>query len=292
MASPKRIGIDLSGGDNPAVTRKAAVLAAAYNPGIQVVACGPKYDLREMSRQDALMLELASPIEIECSVHGAEIRQLVRLLADGSIDAWVTPSKSELVWAAVRGADLIEDGLLSPALVAPLPTANTAGPGNLGFVMDVGLTNDVTHPEIYAQWAALGSRFLEEQYGIAADQTRFGLYYIAEEVKRAPDWIRQIDARLRLLPGYYGLAEPRVVREGKIDLWLGPGYIGNGIIKVLGAWLTREQRNDPVFLLSPFVGTKQGKLVCRTHGSASAEMIAGAIVAAARYLPAEPENTQ
>ena len=290
MIRPK-IGIDVSGGDSSDVTREAVLMAAARHAGIEVVAYGRRAELeRTVAVKDTtfgLSFGLSMLTIVECAVHIKEMRRIVEDLSAGRLDAWVTLTKSELVWGALNKGHLVEPGLISPALMAPLPTLNTAGRGGLGFLMDVGLTRDIWNPEIYVQWGRLGSRFITEQYGIA--EPRIGLYWIAEEVKRAPKWLKQIHEQLqKAAPGYLGLAEPKLVRRGMIDLWLAMGMIGNGVIKVLGTWLEPDQKSDPVFLNAPVIGLLEGKVVCRIHGASTAEQIAGGIVSVQRYLRDKP----
>ncbi len=306
MARP-RVSIDVGGGDSANETTKAAILAAAsINRPVEVVAYGNKAEIEKTAR--SISYGLVHLEIVDCGIsHSRAMNQLAGDLKEGKLAAWVTPARSPKVWGALHRVGLIEEGLISPALMAPMPTDNTFGVGGLGFLMDVGLTDDIRDPEVYTQWAEFGSRFLAEQYGI--DRPRVGLYNIAAE--RAPDWLRQIDIRLSERADYVGYAEPRRVREGEVDLWLAMGLIGNGLMKVLESWMPlvgeriakrlatsgntkgarqvgeilRGELSYDAFLISPVIGLRSGIVVSRTHGGATAEQIAGGIAAVRRYLP-------
>jgi len=306
MKKRPRVAIDVNGGDSSDVTHRAALEAAAKAPSIQVVAYGNRAKIQRVAEASHQSYGLGKLEIIDCSNHTTEMRAIAHALAGGSIDAWVTPAKSPRLLAALRYAGLLEEGLVTPALMAPLPTDNVAGHGGLSFLMDVGLTGAVDTGEVFVQWAEYGSRFLKMHYGI--ESPRIALYNIATE--RAAPSLQLINEALKVVPGYISYAEPQAVVDGKVDLWLAEGLIGNGLIKALESWLRlasvrllkrfAQDGNEKatkattvVFgrgmsydaaLISPVIGLKGDLVVCRAHGAATDKQIAGGIAAVQRYL--------
>jgi len=306
MKKRPRVAIDVSGGDSSRITHRAALEAAAREPDIQVVAYGNRAEIERVAEESRQFFGLGELEIIDCPNHATEMRAIAHALAEDSVDAWVTPTASPRLLAALRSAGLLEEGLVTPALMAPLPTDNRAGYGGLSFLMDVGLTGTVNTGEVFVQWAEYGSRFLAAHCGI--EEPRVALYNIATE--RAAPSLQLIHEALKVVPGYIGYAEPRAVVDGQVDLWLAEGLIGNGLIKALESWLSlasvrllerfaldanREatEATAEVFgkgmsydavLISPVIGLQQNRVVCRTHGAATAEQIAGGIAAVQRYL--------
>lgn len=299
-----RVGIDVGGGDSPEATQLGALMAAAKEDTVQVVAYGERGSLitvAEARNQGYGMYKLEV---VECRSHVAAMMAITRDLLSGGIDAWVTPSRSPKLLGALHLAKMYDEGV-TLALMAPLPSDNQAGGGGLSFLMDVGLTGEVHDPEVFAGWAEKGSRFLARHYGISSP--RIALYNIA--VERAVNSVSKIHERLEGVNGYIGYAEARPVAMGEVDLWLAEGFVGNGLIKALEWWFNlaasrvtkhfaderpeiakeighvfRSSLSYDAALISPVIGLKGDVAVCRVHGAATAEQVAASITAVGRYL--------
>jgi len=292
-----RIGINADGGDVPERNVIGAILAAAECRDYTVVLYGNEFEILKIQHDNAGELpELSGCMEIEHCARSLEaLPAALNDLAAGQIQALITATDSKHLAAVSHKAELwSRPG--RPALMSPLPT-------KMGqtYFMDAGATSRVSDPEVFLHWAELGCRFLTSQCGV--ENPLFGLYNIAEE--RGYPELAAIDAVLRRLPGYIGYLEPRQFVDGKADLWLMEGFIGNGVLKLLEAYLdfttmsylqgiedhaakqsivakAKQLFSYDAHLISPYL-TESGQWVFRVHGGANAAQIAGAFMAACRY---------
>jgi len=299
-----RVGIDVGGGDSPEATQLGALMAAAREDPVQVVAYGRRDALIKVSEAHDQSYGMFKVQIVESNTQAGAMMAITRDLLSGALNAWVTPTRSPKLLGALGIAKMYNKGV-TLALMAPLPSENQAGGGGLSFLMDAGFTDEVHDPEIFVQWAEYGSRFLAKHYNI--NEPRIALYNIS--VERGAGSLKKIHKRLQGVGGYIGYAEPKPVVAGEVDLWLAEGFVGNGVIKVLEGWFDltakrvmrrfsdgrqaiaheigqvfKSELSYDAALISPVIGLKGDVAVCRVHGAATAEQVAASIAAVGRYL--------
>jgi len=298
MSELLKIGID-AGGDTSVESIKGAIMAAAESRDYIVLLYGSGEEIDTVWLENAGTLPtrpLANLILEDCgNSRATALKESVHDLASGEIDALITASNSRRLDVCTHDAGMWQRPYL-PALISPLPTRH-----GIGYFLDAGATSRVNDPSIYANWVAMGVRFLQN---LGFDQPRVGLANIASE-RGAPEIIAIRDG-LAAIPNFVGLVEPKqFVWDNQADLWVMDGFTGNLILKTLEAYMelltashaaavagyqAPEGQPTPAqcvitnaktlfsyeaHLASPYL-TPSGQWLFRVHGSAPAALIAQA----------------
>src|SRR5262252_6177299 len=209
---------------------------------------------------------------------------------------------AKIVLGAMPGVD-------RPALAAVFPTA----PGNPAMLLDVGANVDCT-PQNLEQFAVMGDVYFRAMFGKrpGAHGPRVGLLSIGEEESKGNDLTREAFQLLKQLPlNFVGNVEGRDLYNGKVDVIVADGFVGNVALKTsegvanlvratlkesLKATITRQvgyllsrsafadfkKRLDHTeYGGAPLLGVKGVCFI--THGSSNANAIKNAIRVAAEF---------
>jgi glycerol-3-phosphate acyltransferase PlsX len=213
---------------------------------------------------------------------------------------------AKVVLGAVAGVD-------RPALAAVFPTA----PGNPAMLLDVGANVDCT-PQNLEQFAVMGDVYFRAMYGDmfgkrpGTSGPRVGLLSIGEEESKGNDLTREAFHLLKHLPlNFVGNVEGRDLYNGKVDVIVADGFVGNVALKIsegvanlvrtvlkeslkatitsqVGALLSRSAFIDFKKRLdhteyggAPLLGVKGACII--THGSSNANAIKNAVRVAAEF---------
>ena len=252
------IALDGMGGDHaPDVVVDGAVLAAR-ELGVGVLLVGPEPELRARLGKDAtgLGVEVVNATQVvEMDEHPANaVRQKtdssmvvgVRLVREARAQAFVSAGNTGAVMAAglfelrrIRGVD-------RPALAGVFPTRRG---GTL--VIDIGANAD-SKPEYLAQFALMGSAYMEGVFGI--DRPKVGLLSNGEEESKGSALVQAAHPRLRELPiNFVGNVEGKEIPSGEVDVVVCDGFVGNVVLKLaegLAGTITgllREEINASIF---------------------------------------------
>lgn len=237
-----KIGVDILGGDYaPKATIKG--LIEAYNEfgnDCTLVAVGPKALIESSLTEngfDVNLIEIldapdqitmaGSPLKSIASSPNSSIVKGYEALKNGELDGFCSAGNTgAMLVGAVMKLGLLRDDL-RPCMLTSLPNLN--GPD--GILLDVGANADCK-PENLLDFAILGSCFAETHLKI--ENPKIGLINIGEE----PEKGNQLSiATHQILKDYtklnfIGNIEGRDLFDGKADVAVCSGFVGNVVIKL------------------------------------------------------------
>ncbi|MFZ4814210.1 MAG: phosphate acyltransferase PlsX [Phototrophicaceae bacterium] len=238
-----KIALDAMGTDlNPVADVAGAVLAARDFPQDTILLVGDKAIIEaELQKHitDGLKIEIVHAPE---AIHmGDKPNQIVRgkpsssmhvgmkLLEDGQADAFVT--------AGNTGAALAIATTVAPRRIAgvkrPAITAVGELAGNLIVVVDVGANTD-TKLEWLTQFAIMGDLYARKVLNIP--DARVGLLSNGEEEGKGNQLVQEAGEAFKQLPiRFIGNVEPHDLFNGKVDVIVTDGYVGNILLKTYEA---------------------------------------------------------
>jgi glycerol-3-phosphate acyltransferase PlsX len=215
-------------------------IQASRNYGVEVLLIGP---------QESLQIELARysaagnlPISI---VHASEVitmddkavqavrakrdssmRVGLRLVRDGKAQGFITAGNTGAAMATAKMVLGAIPGVDRPALAAIFPTAT----GAVAELLDVGANVDCK-PENLEQFAVMGEIYFRSMFGTR--RPRVGLLSIGEEESKGNELTREAFRLLKQLPlNFVGNVEGRDLYNGKVDVIVADGFVGNVALKV------------------------------------------------------------
>jgi glycerol-3-phosphate acyltransferase PlsX len=299
------IALDAMGSDRAPKPEVEGAIQAARRFGISVALVGPEETLRaEFSRHP---FARSLPITI---VHASEvitmedkamqavrakrdssIRVGLRLVRDGQASAFITAGNTGAAMATAKMVLGSVPRVDRPALVAIIPTAI----GTVSTLLDVGANVDCK-PHNLEQFAVMGDIYFRSMFGIA--KPRVGLLSIGEEEGKGNELTRESFQLLKQLPiNFVGNVEGRDIYNGKVDVIVADGFVGNVALKTLAATITRQvgyllsrsafsdfkKRLDHTeYGGAPLLGVKGACFI--THGSSNANAIKNAVRVASEFV--------
>src|SRR5438105_1577560 len=235
----------------------------------------------------------------------SSLRVGLRLVRERKAAGFVTAGNTG---AAMATAKMVLGGLPGvdrPALAAVIPTAV----GTVAILLDVGANVDCK-PQNLEQFAVMGEIYFRSMFGTR--RPRVGLLSIGQEEGKGNDLTREAFPLLKQLPlNFIGNVEGRDLYNGKVDVIVADGFVGNVALKTsegvanlvratlkesLKATITRQvgyllsrsafadfkKRLDHTeYGGAPLLGVKGVCFI--THGSSNANAIKNAIRVAAEF---------
>ncbi|MBU3923950.1 MAG: hypothetical protein KJ592_03475 [Nanoarchaeota archaeon] len=249
----KGIGIDMDGGD--ATVEGGATIRLVYGVerflkerrDVNVVLYGNEREIR-----DAFGGRFPDGVEVVGSVDngsrgkgrvdGTSLGYLFRDAEQGKIEGIYTAGDTSQV--ARKSTSIRVKGLGMPTLVADFPS--TCGKF---VVSDVGFTDGSSKEKYYSKAVDKWAKTMFNQGLVASvyarslcgkDRLTWGTLSIGIEEHKGSDADKALDELVRerikgdlgYLVNYVGKVEPRVCLEGKADVVLANGYIGNLVLKM------------------------------------------------------------
>jgi glycerol-3-phosphate acyltransferase PlsX len=314
-----RIALDAMGGDHaPEEIVKGALLAVAES-AVDITLVGREEVIREQLKIHAGtetpahidIVDAREVVEMEDNAlapirrkRNSSIRICANLVREGRADAMVSAGHTG---AAMTSAYMVLgtiEGVSRPALAAVLPSAK----GHT-LLLDVGANVD-TKPSHLREFAVMGHFYAQMIFGIEAP--RVGLLSIGEEEGKGNELTRETFRVLKETGlNFMGNAEGRDVFNGKADVVVCDGFIGNVVLKaseslgeMVSKMLRAEVTRTPVrkagaLILrgafddikkrmdyseyggAPLLGVNGGCIVC--HGRSNAKAIKNAIRVAREF---------
>ncbi|HXJ88996.1 MAG TPA: phosphate acyltransferase PlsX [Candidatus Binatia bacterium] len=319
---PSVIALDAMGSDRAPKPEVEGAIQAARQYGVRVLLIGPENLVKPELERHLTALRL--PIEV---VHASEyitmddkveairakrdnsMRVGLRLVREGQANGFATAGNTG---AAMATAKIVLGGMPGvdrPALAAVFPTA----PGNPAMLLDVGANVDCT-PQNLEQFAVMGDVYFRAMFGKRDNGPgpRVGLLSIGEEEGKGNDLTREAFQLLKQLPlNFIGNVEGRDLYNGKVDVIVADGFVGNVALKIsegvanlvrttlkeslkatitrqVGALLSRSAFSDFKKRLdhteyggAPLLGVRGVCII--THGSSNANAMKNAIRVAAEF---------
>jgi glycerol-3-phosphate acyltransferase PlsX len=247
----------------------------------------------------------------------SSMRVGLRLVREGQAAGFVTAGNTGAAMATAKVVLGAVPGVDRPALAAVFPTA----PGNPAMLLDVGANVDCT-PQNLEQFAVMGDVYFRamfrDRFGDVfgkrpgAPGPRVGLLSIGEEESKGNELTREAFLLLKQLAlNFIGNVEGRDLYNGKVDVIVADGFVGNVALKIsegvanlvrttlkeslkatitrqVGALLSRSAFTDFKKRLdhteyggAPLLGVKGACII--THGSSNANAIKNAVRVAAEF---------
>lgn len=308
-----RIAIDVMGGDHAPSEIIKGCIKATQQIESQLVLIGQETLIRQnlsAYTYDESKIDIIHAEEVITMEEGPvnAIRQKkqssmvigLNLLKQKQVDAFISAGNTG---ALLTGATLIVGrikGVERPALAPVIPTKK-----GCSLLIDAGANID-SKPQYLKQFAHMGSIYMEYCLGVHAPKV--GLLNVGIEAEKGNQLTKETFKLLSEDPmiNFYGNIEARDIVEGKVDVLVCDGFVGNIVLKFMegfGKWILsmlkiefmRNLKNKLAALLlkkglnnlkdkfnystkggAPFLGING--LVVKTHGSSKAEEIYATIL--------------
>lgn len=235
----RRIVVDAMGTDTAPEPEVEGAIMAAREGYAHVVLVGPQQVLEhELARRKASNLGIeivhaSEAITMEDAAAKAfrrkrdsSIRVAARLVREGKADGLISAGNTGAVMTTVKIVLGTLEGVDRPALAAAFPTAQ----GTAALLVDVGANVDCK-PSHLEQFAVMGEILYRVIFG--AEHPRVGLLSIGEEDHKGNDLTREAFLLLKRLPlNFVGNVEGRDLYNGRVDVVVCDGFIGNVALKI------------------------------------------------------------
>ncbi len=311
-----RLAIDAMGGDNaPGEIVRGALAARGALPEEEFLLVGDRETLEaelhaaHVSRDRITIIHASErvtmaepPVEAVRKKPDSSMRRAVELMAKGDADAVVSAGNTGAFVAAAHMVAKRLPGIRRPGISVVFPTFH--GPV---VIIDVGANVD-SRPIHLLQYGVMASVYAREVFDIA--QPRVGILSIGEESDKGNELAREArDLMERSRVRFCGNAEGRDVFNGRFDVIVCDGFVGNIVLKCVEALAESvlqtiiqqvgtldadveaalmpvmsdiQRRHDAEeYGGAPLLGVDGVVIIC--HGNAKARGIANALRVAATY---------
>jgi glycerol-3-phosphate acyltransferase PlsX len=316
---PGVIALDAMGSDRAPKPEVEGAIQAARRFGISVALVGPEERLRaELSRHPFAPSQISiihasefitmdeKAVQAVRAKRDSSMRVGLRAVREGQAAAFITAGNTGAAMFAAKTTLGALPGVDRPALVAIIPTAI----GTVSTLLDVGANVDCK-PHNLEQFAMMGEIYFRSMFNVA--RPRVGLLSIGEEEGKGNELTRESFPLLRQLPiNFVGNVEGRDIYNGKVDVVVADGFVGNVALKTsegvanlvrttlresleatitrkVGALLSRSAFSDfkkridhTEYGGAPLLGIKGPCFI--THGSSNANAIKNAIRVAQDFV--------
>lgn len=231
-----RIAVDAMGGDfAPLEIVKGAVLASQEFPAEIILVGNPEKLSRELKKyKEKGKLPVIAASEViemdESPAHAvkkkkdASINVAVSLVKEGKANAVISAGNTGALMAAALFKLGRIPGIERPAIAAEFPL-----PAGKVILLDMGANVDCK-PKHLQQFAMMGSLYAKHTMHI--DDPRVGLLNIGEEKEKGNELTREAWPLLKKLPiNFIGNVESKEILQGKADVIVCDGFVGNLILK-------------------------------------------------------------
>tara|TARA_B110000858_G_scaffold198527_1_gene266255 strand:+ start:5760 stop:6746 length:987 start_codon:yes stop_codon:yes gene_type:complete len=227
------------GGDGGVrVTLPAALHALELNSDLSVSLVGdksqiePYLDSVSESLADRISIDHTldvindddKPSQVLRSGKTSSMYKAVQSLQDGRVEAMVSAGNTGALLMIGRHLLKTISGIQKPAIVASIPGATRQC-----FLLDVGANPECDAQQLF-EFAVMGSVLAESLQGEVA---KVGLLNIGSEQFKGTEEVREAGARMDRCPAidYVGFIEANELFEGRADVVVCDGFVGNVTIK-------------------------------------------------------------
>jgi phosphate acyltransferase len=317
---PSVIALDAMGSDRAPKPEIEGAIHAARQYGVRVLLVGPEAVIKaELDRHSSALrlpieivnaseyITMDDKVEAIRAKRDSSMRVGLRMVREGQAAGFVTAGNTGAAMATAKIVLGAVPGVDRPALAAVFPTA----PGNPAMLLDVGANVDCSAQNL-EQFAVMGDIYFRAMFGKRSGAPRVGLLSIGEEETKGNDLTHEAFQLLKQLPlNFVGNVEGRDLYNGKVDVIVADGFVGNVALKIsegvanlvrtalreslkatitrqVGALLSRSAFTDFKKRLdhteyggAPLLGVKGVCII--THGSSNANAIKNAVRVAAEF---------
>ncbi len=320
---PSVIALDAMGSDRAPKPEIEGAILAARQYGMRVLLVGPENVVKaELDRHSAAarlpieivhaseFITMEDKVEAIRAKRDSSMRVGLRMVREGQAAGFVTAGNTGAAMATAKVVLGAVPGVDRPALAAVFPTA----PGNPAMLLDVGANVDCTAAEsrtVRRDGRHLFPRHVREDGPEPRDRAS-DCFPSAKKKARATTSRAKPSVLLKQLPlNFVGNVEGRDLFNGKVDVIVADGFVGNVALKIsegvanlvrtalkeslkatitrqVGALLSRSAFTDFKKRLdhteyggAPLLGVKGACII--THGSSNANAIKNAVRVAAEF---------
>jgi glycerol-3-phosphate acyltransferase PlsX len=233
-----KIAVDAMGGDNAPEVEVLGALEALHSYGVGVILVGQENRILEhlptrwRKEQRLEIVPASEVVTMEDAASSAfrrkkdsSLRIAANLVRDGKANGFVSAGNTGAVMTTAKLVMGSLEHVDRPSVAAVLPTAK-------GFciLLDVGANVDCK-PRNLEQFAVMGHVYAHEILGITSP--RVGLLSIGEEETKGNELTKEVHQVLKSSRlNYIGNIEGRDVYQGKADVIVCDGFIGNIALKI------------------------------------------------------------
>jgi glycerol-3-phosphate acyltransferase PlsX len=237
---PTVIALDAMGSDKAPKPEVEGAILAARHYGVEVLLVGPEHQLRstltDHPAASLLPIKIVNATEV-IGMHekaaqsvrakkDSSLRVGLRLVRDGKASGFVSAGNTGAVMATAKMVLGTVPGVDRPGLAAVFPT----GAGTAALLLDVGANVD-SKPHNLEQFAVMGEIYYRLILG--NPKPRVGLLSIGEEESKGNELTREAYKLLKQLPFHFvGNVEGRDLYNGKLDVIVCDGFVGNVALKI------------------------------------------------------------
>lgn len=237
------IALDAMGGDiGPRVTIPASIKALQKDPMLSLLLFGDSYQIRPLLEQVPESIQSRLTL-IHCSrviennqglsyalrhSKGTSMRLAIEAVQKGNAQACVSAGNTAALMGLAKIILQPVQGIERPALISTLPTVT----GERSVMLDLGANIDCSAENLY-QFALMGAVFAEQNLELV--YPRIALLNIGIEEIKGNKAIREAAEMLKkhTALNYTGFIEGDLLLNGKADVIVSDGFIGNVALKTL-----------------------------------------------------------
>ena len=238
-----KIIVDAMGGDQaPSEIVKGAIDASIENDDLDIILIGDEEKIKKTLPKNKKLAKY----KIHHSSQSVEMNdrpsQIVKQKPDSSIVSGLNLLKSKKAHAfvsagstgAILAASLLLlgriDGVKRPALGVFFPV------GEKGIVLCDAGANTEAKPAHLVQFSVMASKYMTQIRGIKNPLT--GLLNIGEEeTKGTESYIEGHKLMKKCIPSFIGNIESRYLFDGRAQIIVCDGFLGNNIVKIAEGWI-------------------------------------------------------
>jgi glycerol-3-phosphate acyltransferase PlsX len=244
-----RIGIDIMGGDfAPEATVLGAILAQKeISSDDRIVLFGDQEKIKEILDRENVSISNFDIVHASqvIDMHDHPAKAFTKKpdssiavgfyhLAKGQIDGFASAGSTGAMMVGAMYSVKAITGVIRPVITGPIPKLD----GTHSILLDVGLNPD-TKPDVLYQYAILGSIYAESVYGIK--NPKVGLMNIGSEEEKGNLVTKSAHELMKDTNDFNfigNIEANEIFTEGKADVIVCDGFVGNVILKEAEAFYT------------------------------------------------------
>ncbi len=271
-----RIAVDAMGGDKaPSIVIDGVYEAAGLYPNIEIILVGDQKVIEDELKNKGIdlpknvlihhcseVVEMhESPVSALRKKKDSSILVATDIVKRGEAVSLITAGNTGAAVAATTLKWRMLEGVERPGIALPLPSLK-----GTSVLIDVG-ANIMCKPIHYYQYAIMGKVYSE--IILKKQDLKVGLLNIGEEESKGGEDMKEINSLLKTsFPHFIGNVEGRDIFNGRCDVIVCDGFVGNIVLKVsegvaetLAVITKRELKSSPITMVGAFLSLSAFKKV-------------------------------
>lgn len=233
-----RIAVDAMGGDNAPFSTVKGSIEAVKEYGVEIILVGKKDVIEkelmnhnytgnkiQIVNADEVITNEDKPVKAIRQKQNSSMVVAMNMVKDKEADVVISAGSTGALLTG--GLFIIKriKGIDRAALAPVYPTRN-----GIALLLDAGANTDCK-PKYLQQFAIMGSVYCEKVLGI--ENPKVGLINIGEEQGKGNELSKEAyELLLNSGLNFYGNLEARDIPEGKVDVMIADGFVGNIVLKL------------------------------------------------------------